>query len=153
MTTRLRLSPRFGKRLRPRPRQRAAVVMLPPGRAERSRWTVTIPRWHPTKLNDLVSAHWGKRSRMKLADLQTVAAACLDAGVRMALGRRRVALTIVLGKGQRAGDPDAYHKSLNDALVRCGALRDDSRTWCELAPVQFERAAQKSARIELTDLG
>lgn len=149
---RVRFSPGIAKRAR-RPRasaRKASVPMVPPGQP--GAWTVTIRRWHPTKVNDLVNAHWGQRSRMKLADLETVAAACLEAGVRRAAGQRRVALTIVLAKGQRAGDPDAYHKSLNDALVRCGALRDDSRTWCELVPVQFERAAVKSARIGLTDL-
>jgi hypothetical protein len=43
-------------------------------------------------------------------------------------------------KGQRAPDPDAFFKSLWDALVHAGMLVDDNRQHVELAPVTFSRA-------------
>lgn len=115
-------------------------------------WLLAIEGWHPTRLNRLLNSHWSTASRLKKADYAEVLRACERERVTAAVGKRHVSVTIVLGPGQRGGDVDAYAKSLLDSLVACGALRDDSRTWCELAPVQFERAAVKATRVVLRDL-
>ncbi len=65
---------------------------------------------------------------------------------------RRVHLAITLKKGQRAPDTDAFWKSTLDALVATRLLKDDSRTWCVLDPVEFQRGTEKETTIELTDL-
>ena len=52
----------------------------------------------------------------------------------------------------RAGDPDAYFTSLNDALVYARLLRDDNRQGVELLPIKYERAERKATRIELRDV-
>jgi len=76
-----------------------------------------------------------------------------NAKVPKAAGKRRVEIVIVLGKGQRAGDPDAYNKSLLDALVRLGYLKDDNRQWLQLESVKFSRAEEKAMIIRITDVG
>jgi hypothetical protein len=102
------------------------------------RWVVRIDRWTPHKLNELLKMHWAARGRAKEADALVVAGALRDAGVTAALGKRRLSITIILAKYQRAADPDAYHKSPVDGAVRCGALRNDNRQWLDLPPVQFD---------------
>jgi Holliday junction resolvase RusA-like endonuclease len=87
---------------------------------------------------------------MKSADKEVVA--WYMTTVPPATGKRRLLLTIVLGKGQRGGDPDAYYKSLLDALTTCGQLTDDNRQGVELAPVQFVRGATPATIIMLEDL-
>jgi hypothetical protein len=75
------------------------------------------------------------------------------AKVPKATGRRRVSLQIVLKKGQRAGDPDSYFKSLCAALVHVGMLVDDNPQGVELAPVAFSRDWQNwEIQITLLDL-
>lgn len=97
---------------------------------------ITIPDWHHARLNTLLG-HWGKRHKMKKVDRDTVSLFCLQAS--KATRRRRVSLIIGLGPRQRGADPDAYWKSLLDALVRTGMIVDDSGKWVELGPVQFVR--------------
>lgn len=96
-----------------------------------------IPRWHPTTLNKL-NRNYQQASRLKGIDRQMIAVhymrfpACGET-------RRRVTLTIELRPGQRAPDPDAYWKSTLDALVKVGALKNDSYKWVESAPVIYVR--------------
>ena len=119
------------------------------------KWEVVIPGWHPTPLNKLLTCHWGKAGRMKKADKAVVFYAFRvlpKTVIPLAKGKRRVHLTIVLGKGQRALDPDNCLKSLGDALVACGALLTDSRQGVEWAPVQFERGEQPATRLLLEDM-
>lgn len=113
---------------------------------------IIIPNWHPTLLNVLLNCSPHKRNRLKRADQGMVATYARLAEAPRATGKRRVTLTIVLGPRQRGGDPDAYWKSLLDALAACGQLVDDSRKWVETPPVLFERAAIKSTSIQLLDL-
>lgn len=113
---------------------------------------IHIPRWHPVTLNRLMNSHPMSRSRLKLADLQMIGAYAVKAKVPKATGRRRLEIVITLGKGQRAPDPDAYFKVTNDALVRLGFLRDDSRTWLDLMPVRYERAIEKATTLILTEI-
>lgn len=109
-----------------------------------------IGGWHPAKLNDLLHCHWSKKHRLKKADRDIVA---YYAGwIPKATGKRRVTLMIILGPRQRGADPDAYQKSLADALVCCQLLRDDSREWIEWAPIVYERGPERATVITLTDL-
>lgn len=111
--------------------------------------TITIPNWHPTPLNKLIGGHWGSASKRKKADRNIIT--CYTHHLPKAHGKRRVTLTITLGKGQRGCDPDAYWKSLLDALVHAGQLVDDSPKWVELAPVIFNRS-QVASTIQLEDI-
>lgn len=113
---------------------------------------IEIPNWHPAPLNQLLGGHWARAARRKKTDRRMIEAYCYLAQVPRATGKRRLSLTIVLAPGQRACDPDAYHKALLDGLVHCGALRNDSHRWVELAPVQFERGKNKTTRIVLEDV-
>jgi Holliday junction resolvase RusA-like endonuclease len=100
-------------------------------------YTIEIPRWHPASLNKLMKGHWSNGHWLKKVDRAMVAA--YATGVPKAEGKRRVSLHIVLDKGQRAPDPDAYQKSCLDALVHAGVLVDDNRQYSEIAPVTFSR--------------
>lgn len=126
--------------------------LLPP----RSLATLTIDNWQPARLNQLLSGHWSKRARLKRQDRDTVFLAAskgiLEDGLRFALGKRRVSLEITLAPRQRAGDPDAYWKSLLDALVHAGLLLDDNRQGVELGPVTFIRGPRRATTITLEDL-
>lgn len=100
-------------------------------------YSVTIPNWHPTTLNALLGKHWGKRGKMKRGDFDIIHYYFLNCP--RATQKRRITLKIGLGKKQRGGDPDAYFKSLNDGLVKDGLLKNDSKEWVELAPVEYYR--------------
>ncbi len=115
------------------------------------KWTITIPDWHPAKLNQLLG-DWRKRERLKKGDRFLVVFYVREHRVPVALGKRRVSLTITLAPRQRAADPDAYWKSLLDALVISGALTNDNRQVVELGPVEFVRGAKVSTTITLEDL-
>lgn len=110
---------------------------------------IIIPNWHPAPLNKLLGGHWSKGAKFKSTDRAIVAAYAKP--FAKAQGKRRVTLRIVLGKGERACDPDAFWKSLLDALVQCGMLVDDNRQNVELMPVRFDRGARRS-EIMLEDL-
>jgi Holliday junction resolvase RusA-like endonuclease len=73
-------------------------------------------------------------------------------GVPPAAGKRRVSLTLTLAPRQRGADPDAYRKSLLDALTHAGMLLDDNRQGVELGPVQFIRGEHKATAILLEDV-
>lgn len=113
-------------------------------------WRVVIDRFQPTKLNQLLSRHWATRNRLKNIDGWVIGLAVRE--VPCATTKRRVTLTIVLGPRQRGGDVDAYQKATLDALVACGRLKDDSKEWCEIAPVKYERGPRRATVIELEDI-
>lgn len=96
-----------------------------------------IPHWHPVPINKLYQGHWTKRRALK-KESQTIVAYKF-AGMPRAEKKRRVHLHVVLGKGHRACDVDAYHKDLLDALVKCKMLIDDSPKWCEIVPIKITR--------------
>lgn len=113
--------------------------------------SVFIPTWHPTRLNELLRFHWAIAAQRKKRDAATIAH--FFRNTPKALGKRRVTLEIVLQKRQRAGDVDAYFKSLLDALVGCGQLIDDNHKHCELAPITASRNWDDwGSRITLEDL-
>lgn len=117
-----------------------------------STWTLRIPGWHPAPLNRIMHGHWSNGARLKKTDRQQIALACQVGGVPAAEGRRAVSLLLVLGKGQRACDPDAYQKSLLDGLVHAGALRNDSHNWVEWRNVRYARGDVMEAIITLEDV-
>jgi hypothetical protein len=115
-------------------------------------FTLEIPRWHPARLNQM-KGHWSKGHRLKKADCEMVAHYARPFPKPGQGDKRRVSLHIILNKGQRAGDPDSYQKSLLDALVHAEMLWDDNRQHVELAPVTFSRdAAAWGTVIQLEDL-
>jgi hypothetical protein len=115
------------------------------------RYTVTIPRFHPARLNQLLG-NYHAAGRRKAADRAMIGYYCDHYQVPEAKVRRRVSLTLQLGYRMRGGDPDAYWKSVLDALVNCGRLVDDRKEWVELAPVRYERADEFGTILSLEDV-
>lgn len=107
------------------------------------RHVLTIPNWHPVRLNQLLGCHWARRGRLKRQDRNLVAVYARLGCIPQARGRRRVGLTLTMAPRQRCPDPDCFWKSLNDALVHAGLLVDDGPKWCELGRVRFQRGAAK----------
>lgn len=112
---------------------------------------VNIPNWTPTSVNKLMSNHWASANRLKRADTQMIAAYAHKAGVKKAEGKRSVQTILTVHTG-RAPDPDNIQKSLNDALVKCGLLVDDSHIWLETQPVKILRGKAKHTTIILEDM-
>lgn len=112
-------------------------------------YMIAIPDWHPTPVNKLLK-HWAIAAKLKKSDRQMIWA--YSTGIPKAIGKRSLEVEIILGKGQRACDPDAYFKSLNDALVHAGMLVDDNRQNVDLKPVIFTRSTRKSTIITLRDM-
>jgi hypothetical protein len=112
---------------------------------------IVVPGWHPTTLNELLG-HWRKRHRLKKADRDLIAVYARLALIPPAAGKRRVSLVLTLARGQRAGDPDSYWKSVLDALVQCGLLVDDNRQSVELGTVEFARGTARQTEIVFEDL-
>ena len=91
------------------------------------------------------------RLERKWAD--EVAKARLVFNVPRAETKRRVTLHIVLDKGERGCDPDAYFKVTGDALKNCGALIGDSRKWVEWVTPRYSREpGKKRTEILLEDI-
>jgi Holliday junction resolvase RusA-like endonuclease len=114
-------------------------------------YRITIPGWHPATVNELMKSVKA-RIRLKKRDRGMVAIAALAQQIPAAHGRRRVHLAITMGPGQRGADPDAYWKSLLDAMVMCGLLIDDRKEYVVLDPVEFVRGKEPETTIELYDL-
>ena len=115
-------------------------------------FTLTIPNWHPAKINELYAGHWTQRARLKRADCEVVATYARLAAIPSATGKRRVGLVLTLAPHQRAGDPDGYWKALLDALVKSSLLLDDNRQAVELADVAFVRGQDRQTEIHLEDM-
>lgn len=112
-----------------------------------TRWFLEL--WHPTPLNELIGNRF-KATRLKRADRETVALMARRDGIPKATGKRRVGITILLGKYQREKDPDAYWKSLLDAMVHAKLLVDDREKWCEQGAVKHERTKGRTWGTLLT---
>lgn len=117
-------------------------------------YQVFIPNWRPINLNAMFAKHWSKRNKAKKEDAKTIFAAIHEAKIPKATSKRHVGLHIALTGSQKEADPDAYWKSLLDGLVKCGALIDDSDTYCSFGMPTYERgtAEQAGTRITLTDI-
>ncbi len=111
-----------------------------------------IPYWHPTRLNKMIGVHWATVQKHKRIDRDIVALYAIALGLKPTSRRRQVSLEITLKPRQRGGDPDAYWKSLLDALVHAKLLRQDSHKWCQLGEITFERGSYESTTIRLEDV-
>lgn len=128
------------------------IPALAIGPLAKGEYVIEMPDWHPSPLNKLLG-HWRLPAKRKKQDREMVWAYVKQAKIPLdSQTKRSIELTIVLGPKQRACDPDAYFKSLCDALVHAMAIWDDSREYCELQPVKFERGARKATRIVLRDI-
>lgn len=76
------------------------------------------------------------------------------AGVPPATGRRRITLSLVLGRRGKGPDPDGLWEVLLDSLVKCGVLVDDQIEWVDQAPVVFPyaRGDKISTTIMIEDI-
>lgn len=110
-----------------------------------------IEKWHPAPLNKLMMG-WHTAMRLKAVDRKMVGAYCKINRIPLANGPREVSLLVTLAPKQRACDPDAYWKSLLDALVNADMLIDDNRQYVRHGAVDFERGAERATLITLTDL-
>ena len=114
---------------------------------------VVVPNWLPPTYNQLhASSHWAKRARLKKEAAEIVSAYAHMQNVPKATGKRRVSLVLTLTKGRRRPDGDAWWKSVADALVTCGLLKDDGPKWCEFGTVEYRRGADRTTEIWLEDL-
>jgi hypothetical protein len=113
-------------------------------------YVLHLPRQTAT-LNQLLAGRW-QSAKLKKADKELIGLACLEVDMVPATGKRRVSIHVILGPHQRGGDPDCWHKSLSDALVHAGALKDDNRQGCEHGPVTYERGPKRGMRITLEDI-
>lgn len=111
-----------------------------------------ITGWRPARLNELISVHWTLKYKRKNADRQRLLIECQNQNIPRAVGKRRLSLVWILGKGDRTPDQDGLHKSLNDGLVLAGRLRDDSPKWLELGPTTFRRESEKGIEVTLEDI-
>lgn len=107
-------------------------------------YSLLIPNFHPTPLNKLLSVHWAKAARMKRNDRDIIWSCFIGSKIPRASTKRRITLILTLKPFQRATDPDSHHKSTGDALVKCGALKNDSHVWVEWMPTQFKRGTAKA---------
>ena len=109
-------------------------------------YRITIPNWHPCKINTILSTHAMARSRLKRIDADLIAV--YGRMIPKAKAKRRVKITVTVSGGGREPDPDGFYKSALDGLVKANLLVDDSRKWCE-SEVVVERGSKKQTVIEL----
>jgi hypothetical protein len=116
------------------------------------RWEIVIDGWRPASLNELLrGGPWGAH-RLKRRDREYVVLFANLARVPRATAKRRVSLRIVLPPKQRRWDEDALWKSLLDACVLAGLLKDDDPKWCELGGVDYVRGKALSTTIIVEDI-
>src|SRR5579862_9569380 len=72
---------------------------------------IVVPNWHPARLNQWDGRHWSVRAKLKKEDRTLVTIYARHYEIPTADRRRRVSLHIVMAKGQRRCDPDAFWKS------------------------------------------
>ena len=113
--------------------------------------TLVIPNWIPVRLNELMKNRW-RCAELKRQDTAFVILYSRIQGIPRATGKRRVTLEITFGKHAKAGDPDAYNKSLLDALVNAGLLVNDTYNSVEVMPARYFHAKETSTTIILEDL-
>lgn len=111
-----------------------------------------IPRWHPPSLNSVRNRPWHAEYRAKRNMRDLLAAYFIMAGGEFATGKRRVSLTLVMGKGQRRCDRSNLTKLLNDAMKAARIIKDDGPKWLEESEIQYTRGAEWGTRIVVEDL-
>lgn len=116
------------------------------------RHVIEIPDYLPPTINQLMRGRIKARIRLGKSARNMIAVYAILAKVTPAEGKRRVTLRLGLGPRRRGADVDAYWKALLDGLKDCRAIRDDSRHWCELAPVEYREANEDSTTIVIEDI-
>lgn len=116
-------------------------------------WSVLIPKWHPLLDNKMMYKNHHVVKRLKQADVRRLFFELLAAGVPRATGKRRLTLTLTYRRGQIHCDPFAPFKSLNDALTKIGAWKDDNREWSSTNPLRYgEPGLRRETLIYLEDV-
>lgn len=120
-------------------------------------WTITLPLL-PASMNVRErTSHWGRRK--ELADItlliKTIAA---QQGIPVAEGRRAVSVTIHKSMRSRVRDDpanrDSRAKSVLDAMVATGLLKDDNDRWLEWNGVrEGDKRESFETVIEFWDCG
>lgn len=118
------------------------------------KYVITIPQWKPVSVNKFRNPY--ARHGLKKKDAATIHKQCLLVDkIPAAKGKRKVDTHIILKSGKgRPIDPDNVLKSLLDALVKCGMLKDDSDKWCDWTKPTLEKGTGTvwGTRITLEDL-
>ena len=89
-------------------------------------WSLYVEGWTPPSLNMILSMHWSARAKVKKNVAKLITGVCLESGVTIASGRRRVSLEIGYRLDKHEPDDDNSWKFILDCLVLCGALTDDN---------------------------
>ncbi len=74
------------------------------------------------------------------------------AGATGAVTKRRLTLTLILGKHCKRCDRDAPWKHLLDGMKQAGLIVNDSPDWLEAMPLEFEKGPVRATRIVLEDV-
>jgi len=111
-----------------------------------------IPNWTPTSVNKLLSAHYKGRNKIKQKDYELIAGHAMAQGISPAVLKRRVSLHLVVEKGQRMGDESNLWKILEDGLVNCRLLVNDSPRWIERGKVNWSRGTSRETFVILEEV-
>lgn len=127
------------------------------GPAAPAPWTIVVPGWRPSSVNELFRGRRRDRIGRAKRDRIVIANAAADAvcrGVPLAgeCERRRVTMTVRLGPGDRVLDVDSLWKSCLDGLVGVRLLAGDTPYLAEIAPVLWERGSELRTTIVLEPL-
>ncbi len=108
-----------------------------------------IPSYLPSSDNKFCGRNWRQVSRLKRSDKEIVAIYFLQSQIPKATTKRR--LSVVFHNKHWKSDPQNRLKSCLDALVSCGALKDDSPEWLELGEIRNGGGERKTV-ITLEEL-
>lgn len=103
--------------------------------------------WHPPRKNvynsgATIRARAGRRKRMRRHTADVLACYKIQAKIPNAEGKRRIQVTLVMEKGQRAGDPDGYQECLLDSMQDACLIRNDNHLLCEMERPIIVRVGQ-----------
>lgn len=115
-------------------------------------YIISIPHWRPATVNELLG-HWTKGHRLKKRDRYLVWGIARQERIPVATGKRMVKTHVTYKPGGEF-DPDNIMKSLLDALVQAGMLKDDSDNWCDWTKPTLEKGSSQvwGTRIILEDM-
>lgn len=88
---------------------------------------------------------------MKAHDKQIISAAVKAYGIPPAEERRSVSMIIIHPPGKRFCDKDSQWKSVLDAMVCSGAIKNDSHAWVSCEPVEFARGEKLRTVITIQE--
>jgi hypothetical protein len=112
------------------------------------KYTFNLPGRTPS-LNKTMAMHWAERCKLKTEWTRKIVVVM---GLTQPTGKMRVKYTSYRKKLLDMTNLAGGMKQIEDALVKCGWLKDDSPTWCEVEYAQVQ-SANEYLRIDLEDLG